>query len=218
MPFKLIPPKTKVRILSGPIKNSKIIYGSGLISQWLGIYEKEIIKKIIKELKPNKIYYDIGAHVGYYTILFSKFAKLVYSFEPEPTNFYFLKENLKLNRIKNVKILNIAIYSENREFNFDIKDDRTEGKIKDNGILKVCAFTIDYLCLMKNLYFPDLMKIDVEGAELEVLKGAIKILNLKKPKILISFHSEDLKKDTILFLSNIGYNVKKIKEDIFLFK
>ncbi|MEN3044236.1 MAG: FkbM family methyltransferase [Candidatus Hydrothermales bacterium] len=204
--------------MTGPVKNLRIVYGSGLISQWLGIYEKEVIKKLTKELEHNIVYYDVGAHIGYYTLLFSKFAKLVYSFEPEPRNFYFLKEHIRLNRIKNVKILNIAVYSENKKFNFDVKDNRTEGKIKENGILKVSAFTLDYLCFKKKLYFPDFIKIDVEGAEFEVLKGAVNLLNLKKPKILISFHGEDIKKNTFLFLSNIGYSVKKIKEDVFLFK
>ncbi|MEO0295033.1 MAG: FkbM family methyltransferase [candidate division WOR-3 bacterium] len=193
------------------------MYGSGLISQWIGIYEKNIIKKIIKYLKPNKIYYDIGAHIGYYSFIFSKFGRKVYSFEPHPLNFYFLKEHIKLNNLKNTYAFNFAIYSENKKVFFELNDDRTEGKIKNYGNFLVDAFTLDYLIYEKKFDEPDFIKIDVEGAELEVLKGSQKILKFKKPLILISIHSENLKNEILFLLKKIGYKEKIISKDVLFF-
>jgi len=198
------------------LKNLKFIYGSGLISQWLGFYEKKIIKKIIKHLESKKIYYDIGAHVGYYTLLFSKFGEKVYSFEPEKTNFEFLIKHIKLNKLNNVFAFNFAIYSHKKTLFFEVNEDRTEGKISEKGNLKIKAYSLDYLCFEKKLDLPDFIKIDVEGAEFEVLKGAKKVIKTKAPKILLATHGEELKNTCIEFIKNMKYKIIPITNSEFL--
>lgn len=79
------------------------------------------------------------------------------------------------------------------------------------------AFTLDYLIYEKKFDEPDFIKIDVEGAEFEVLKGSQKILKFKKPLILISIHSENLKNEILFFLKKIGYKEKIISRDVLFF-
>ncbi len=155
--------------------------------------------------------------MGYYTLLFSKFGKRVYSFEPEKTNFKFLIEHIKLNNLKNVSIFNFAIYSENKTLSFQVNDDRTEGRISKNGKLKIKTYSLDYLCFEKNFELPDFIKIDVEGAEFEVLKGAREVIETKKPKIFLATHGEHIKNMCIEFLKNLRYEIIPLTGAEFLF-
>jgi hypothetical protein len=87
-----------IPILQGPGRGMKWIVGSSVNSCWLGSYEFKMQKSIVKYLRPGMIAYDIGAHVGFYTLLFSRIVRphgKVYAFEPLPENIQFLQKYLK---------------------------------------------------------------------------------------------------------------------------
>ncbi len=167
-----------------------------------------------------KTIFDIGANIGWYTLSFAKLPKVnkVYSFEPIPHTYQYLKKHLKLNEIGNVITFNFAFADNIGEKTFYWTKSETGSASMVNiqersKIDKVnCKVTtIDHFMENKQDAI-DLIKCDVEGAELFVFKGAIKTLKKDKPII----YSEMLRKwskkfnyhpdDIIKLLSDIGYH------------
>ena len=166
---------------------------------------------IISRFNPMEgdIVVDIGAHLGRYTIISSKKVGekgKVISIEANPDVFRTLVDNIRLNMLNNVILLNCAVYSEKSRVKFYVKgDDNLEnnhyGTLMDNignfeskglkNVLDMDANSLDNLLLENSISRTDIkwIKIDVEGAELEVLKGSVKILsNSTKLSILVEIH------------------------------
>jgi FkbM family methyltransferase len=129
---------------------------------------------------------DVGAYVGLYSILSSNLVGndgSIYAIEPEPQTFSLLIRNLRLNDLNNVLLLNSALSDKTGEAPFYVPKGSTAGssfhlqhlkaqKIKDYTEIKVKVQTFDNLLASSNLRHVDIMKVDVEGAELSVLHGA----------------------------------------------
>ena len=162
---------------------------------------------------------DIGSNIGQTAMTFAKIAgeqSMVYGFEPDPVNYSKAMENLKLNSFKNIEILNLGLGSKSEELNLKINSPLNRGgnridknKTKDSFIIKVEM--LDSLFENKKIKKIDLIKIDVEGFELEVLKGASSIIRNFKPKMFIEVDDTNLKeqgssaKDLIEYLYTFDY-------------
>lgn len=184
--------------------------------------ETHIVKKLIRK---GDIVFDVGANFGWYTILFSDLVGRygeVHSFEPFDENFLELKENIYLNNRKNTIINNEALsnYTGESELYFpkgsggmlaslnklpDITQEFIDYKCKTN--------TINNYMLRNNIEQIDFIKLDVEGAELQVLKAAKAIFNQgKKPIILVECVEKfsecfgDTLKDLHEYLGEYKYN------------
>lgn len=142
-----------------------------------GFIEYDITAIMLKIIKEGELCIDIGAHCGYYTILFSKMVKekgLVISFEPDKNNLSFLIRNVKYNKCNNVKIYPYAV-SDNDSFAI-LSEDKKTGldsyiieKTKSNSkYTKIRTIKLDSLNLDKPIC---LLKIDVQGNEVKVFKG-----------------------------------------------
>jgi FkbM family methyltransferase len=155
---------------------------------------------------------DIGAHIGKYAIIASKRVGAngkVIAIEADPGNFDILNRNIQLNKLSNIIALNYAVYSEEKNIKLylpsagvreesspytkynTIMSDRAHGEEK---FVEVKANTLDYLLLSKNIINQEekvnWVKIDVEGAEYEVLKGAKDILSQSSNiTLLIEIHN-----------------------------
>ncbi len=159
--------------------------------------------KLLDISKNKKVVFDIGAHIGLCTLPLSVLASHIVSFEASPTNVKYLKKHVKINQKKNVKIVPNLVGDQNiNNFNFyDVDNGSGIPSIinlnlkKKNLLIKKIKvdqiFLDDYV--KKNSLIPDVIKIDVEGAEFNVLDGAIKILKECRPKIIISLHPEHLR-------------------------
>ena len=156
----------------------------------------------------NDIIFDIGANIGIYTLIFSKYAKKVYAFEPLPRNYYYLQRTLNINGVENVHIINKAISDRTRTLYFEKGDSWATGSISNEGEIKISSITLDNFC-DSNKISPDFLKIDVEGAEYSVLKGAKNILSKNKPGILIEIHGTDTKIKCFEYLKELDYNYFK---------
>ncbi len=148
-------------------------------------FETEIMKKFFKK---NTVFIDIGAHIGYYTLLCASIAKegKVFSFEPEKENFDILKENILENNFKNVIPSDFAI--SNREGSASLylsnEDNTGDNRFFANDfreipekrrVSKVKCISLDkFLATYK--ITPDVIKMDIQGAELLALKGMEKTL------------------------------------------
>ena len=165
--------------------------------------------EIVEHFRPKEgdIVVDVGAHIGRYTIIASKRvgeSGKVIAIEAHPGNFEMLNRNVKLNKLTNVTALNYAVYSKEsklklyvpgEESGFTIYNTITTNRAKpDEKFIEVNANTLDNLLLQQQsgISHADInwIKIDVEGAEFEVLKGATDILsNSKDIALLIEVHN-----------------------------
>ncbi len=131
-------------------------------------------------LRPGMAFIDVGAHLGEYTLLASRLvgtAGQVHSFEAAPAMFELLQRNVTLNRLANVSLHRAAIFRSDGEVPFRVREDCAISSIEDSGtllnsqVISVPALRLDtYWKDQKNAI--DLIKVDVEGAELGVLEGS----------------------------------------------
>jgi len=211
-PLRLIPKRAVVPILQGPLRGRRWIVGSGISRLWLGSYEPEKMDVAKSLLKKGDVAFDIGANVGIYTLLFSSVvgsSGKVVAFEPWKPNLAYLRKHLLLNDIANVVVLDSAVSEKSGWALLDGSNDPCTVKISTEGSSEIRTVRLDDYTHATGLR-PNLIKIDVEGAELSVLKGALRTLKHCAPVLLIATHSPDLKTDCIRFLENHGYHVDEL--------
>jgi FkbM family methyltransferase len=215
----LIPSFAVVRILQGRLKGKKWIKGSGVNGYWLGSYELNNQKILSQVLKRGNIFFDIGANAGFYSLLAAEIvgpSGKVYAFEPLPENFNYLKKHIEINGYKNIFPFQAAISDKSGFAFFKKEESAAMGHLgADSGDFKVETISIDDLVESGKLPIPNSLKIDVEGAEILVLKGAINIFKNHHPSIFLATHNKELHDDCINFLKNLGYNLKSISNEDF---
>jgi len=181
-------------------------------------YETNILNKV---LKSGDIMIDVGAYVdGWHSLVSSKIVGKkghVYCFEPYPIFFKQLKENVHLNKLDNIITLeNLAVSDKcgRRQF-FEAGLASSFYKTVDhkNNQIEVNTITLDYYIKRNRIKKIKLIKIDVEGAEMEVIRGAIHSLTgVNSPDLMVEVIDHQLqsagsnKCQLIKFLQKIGYN------------
>jgi len=156
--------------------------------------------------------FDIGANIGVYTIRQAKRMKngRIFCFEPNPYAYSRLQKNLQANHLQNVISFDTALYSQKCRLplNFDLnatgRSELNNGAGKYSSTLSVQTTTMDNMVEAYNIEKIDLVKIDVEGSEFEVLKGANKGLR-NTDKIVMECHSKELKTLIETFLEYRGF-------------
>ena len=134
---------------------------------------------------PNRIFVDIGCHVGSYAIRMSRLYKEVIAIDPNPRSIQILKKNMELNGVKNIKILNVGVGSKTEKMKIFLRGgSSTFLEVKDAE--KVAYATV--MPLDDLIEKADVIKIDVEGWEEEVMKGARRIISECKPIFVIEHH------------------------------
>jgi len=158
----------------------------------------------------GKVFIDVGGHIGRFAIIASQGFEKVIAYEPHPSNFKSLSDNVALNNITNVQVVNSA--ASDKESTITLSDITTNTgmvRITENGkvAMRCCPLTklvaeqgIDFLAI-------DLILIDVEEHELEVLSGAEDLLKIGSPKVIIESFENVGEVEKILN----GYGYKKIK-------
>jgi FkbM family methyltransferase len=157
-------------------------------------YERETVSLWSRLLDNASIVFDVGANIGMYTLLAA--ARLqrrgeVYAFEPNPAVFNWLSHNVKLNKFEHVHFVQLALCDADGERSFFLPKDRAwtngsliEGFTDQTQPFSVQAMRFDTYCSKTGIAKVDLIKIDVEGAELEVLTGMGSLLEKWKPDII----------------------------------
>jgi FkbM family methyltransferase len=154
--------------------------------------ERQVIELLLHSLKSGDIVYDIGAHIGFYTILLAKAigerGKVV-AFEPEEESYKNLENNLRLNNLKNVLVFKNALGNESKKAKLYLG--QTIGNFslvktyeKEIGSQIVEIVNGDQFVKEKNLPIPKLVKIDVEGFEYSVLQGLRQTLSHSNCEII----------------------------------
>ena len=156
---------------------------------------------------PNDLVVDVGAWVGDYAVLCNrKYGANVVAFEPLTRNYNLMKDLIRRNRAK-VDIHNVALSSSRY----------SKEMLSDNNMLAAVEYSshsqvIDFIPLDEYGLKPNILKIDVEGFEMDVLKGSVNTLKTSRPKLIIETHSSKLEAEVRGFLGNFGYTVQHEKD------
>jgi FkbM family methyltransferase len=137
-----------VRILQGPLRGKKWIVGSSNHGCWLGSYEYEKRRLFERALREGFTVFDVGAHVGFYTLLASVLVGAkgkVFAFEPLPRNLHYLKEHLRRNRVENVSVVEAAVSDRSGFAAFEEGLYDSGGHLAAAGRLRVPTVTLDEL-------------------------------------------------------------------------
>ncbi len=185
----------------------------GTFSYLLGNHEKRESDLFVKAISEGDIVFDIGAYVGYYTLLASKSVGprgRVIAFEPLPKNIQLLRKNLELNRVQNVQIEEAAVAEEEGSALLSYGRTQSSGSLASTGDIEVRKVSLDAMIENKVVPVPDLIKIDINGGELEALRGAQRLLASHDIQLFLSTHGSEVKKRCLLLLKNLEYGFRPI--------
>lgn len=209
-------PKRPYPVLAGPLKGCYFVLGSfagegGGASVFVDLSEREQTAAFVREVLPGYTVFDIGANVGYYTILASRLVGpqgMVAAFEPVPRNIDFLQEHISLNNAANVLVVPLACSDTPGTTSFYLGSNFATGSLHGAGeqVVSVDKTTLDEFIEREGL-IPDVIKIDVEGAEIEVLAGGRHTIPTHKPTIFLSTHSPELRESCKEVLEKYGYKI-----------
>ena len=197
----------------------------GEVIRRCGYTERETLKAIASHLGPDSVFFDLGAHIGQYTLFASPSCRAVHSFEPVPTAFELLKRNIQMNRLGNVTANQCAVSDSSGDVTVYEGDLDTLGQssLKSHSRasgkpLVVPSIAVDTY-VAQHRVIPSLIKIDVEGAEICVLRGAASLLREKHPVLIVEvagvnqerfgYNADDLLNE----LKGFGYTLSPLEND-----
>jgi FkbM family methyltransferase len=178
-------------------------YISGCIDSTNTFYEIKMLEAIFANFPENTVL-DVGANIGNHALYFAKFtsATTIHAFEPMPKSFQHLSANMTRNGCNNVILHNVALSDLSGEATMDFPDPTNQGmaKITEGGV-KVQTTRLDDL----NIEDVSLIKIDVEGHELSVLRGGTETIRKNRPHLYIEIQDEYQLSKVEDFLREFGY-------------
>jgi FkbM family methyltransferase len=171
------------------------------------LWEKRFLERFVRELSEDMVVADVGAFRGLYSLLASNRVKRVDAFEPDPGNFEILKKNC--GELSSVNLVMKAVWKNSCELALDNSGDTSVVMEKEDGGIDAVSLD-DYYAGERAP--PDIIKIDVEGAEKKVLSGASEIISENSPIIFLEEHSEqqinrfgDTQYELHDFFANLNY-------------
>jgi len=168
-----------------------------------------------RPIRSGDVVLDVGAHVGIFTVRAARKARegLVVAVEPHPRNFRLLTYNLRLNGLRNVLPFNLALSRSSRPIRLHLAGlsvMHSTALARSGRWLTVEARTMDELVADLGLERVDFVKVDVEGAELDVLMGAVKTLRRHEPFLAVACYHTPGEHITVgRFLSRLGFHVRR---------
>jgi len=189
-----------------------------------GVWEQRETDMLLERLAGRAVFFDIGANIGWFTLLAaSKLPQLtVHAFEPVPKTFELLTRNVELNGLSNVVANNLGLWDADKQLRFTsyrgpknfVTDDPHEKRV-----VEVPCVRLDSYVRQKGIDRIDFIKCDVEGTELHFLRGAQDTLRTFRPELLIETTEPCANKygyssrDVLEFLTALGYRYRVVTHD-----
>lgn len=160
-------------------------------------YEMHVSKAIKSQLKSGDTFVDVGANIGYFTLLAASIVGEtghVYAFEPNPNNCALIRENIALNGYANVTVLPYALAESKQTLNYHGASVNSNGQVSDmttgdqEAFVKVEAVALDDILLESEKI--TVLKMDIEGAEARAFAGMSQIIDKFQPLIFTEFSPE----------------------------
>lgn len=183
--------------------------------------EIKLMEEILEYVSEDELVLDIGANVGFYTIALGKKAEVI-SFEPLEQNLAVLRKNVKMNNGMDCNIREIALSDRNGTETFQVQKSLFDQKSPDpRAGFKKGGETMDVTVNTKRLDDIELsrvdkIKIDIEGSELKMLKGAKRTLEQHHPELFIEIHPTKMvlfghsEEDLCKYLESFGYEIEEM--------
>ena len=213
LPLALIPHGVAVPVLQGPLRGARWIVGASTHGCWMGSYEFTKQRLFARIVRPGQVVYDVGANVGFYTLLASVLVGptgKVVAFEPLPRNVDYLRSHIKLNHCDNTTLVTAAVSDVMGTARFDGSGDNSMAHLTPDGTLTVETVTLDHVVGTQGEPPPQVIKIDVEGAEVAVLQGGRHTIETYRPTIFLALHGPELQRDCCAWLRARGYRLTPV--------
>lgn len=183
-----------------------------------GDHERQTQALLNDRLRPGDCFYDLGAHTGFLSLIAARLVGkegLVVALEPDPENAALLRANAQRNQMVQVRVLEVAAWSCSRQLAFKRPRPftRMEGHVVPEATgsrqsITVSAVSLDELVFHQGQRAPQMVKIDVEGAERSVLEGARRVLREVKPALLCDVHDLAEIEKIRAVLGEFGYSTE----------
>ena len=196
--YRLLPSYSQcsLRVRSGPGKGLCLTLNPRWeTALWQGTYESSVQRTLVNLLSPAKILYDVGGGIGFYSLLAARSGALALVFEPDVFNANCIRRNAEINGFSSqIRIFETAVFSETGRLALEPALQRTGHgnahvlpNASDSRSLRLvpCTALDDFV---DNQPAPDVIKIDIEGAESEAPKGAQKIFTRLRPQLICEVH------------------------------
>lgn len=204
-PLRALPRNLQIPVMTGLNRGLSWKVGAGIHGCWLGTYERQKMAFLAEFVRPGMTIFDVGAHAGYYTLAFARLvgsSGKVYAFEPDPENLANLRNHLAVNRITNADVIDAAVSDRTGSVSFALSADGYQGKLAAEGT-EVRSVRLDEFPV------PDVVKMDIEGAEGTALLGAQEILKQHKTHFFIALHGIS-DRECLHELQRHGYETRMI--------
>jgi FkbM family methyltransferase len=195
---------------------------------WSGTYDREILEKIAALAKPGWTAWDCGTYLGYYTCFLARLVGptgKVCAFEPDPTNFARTQRAVALNGLTNVSLIQAAIGESSGEIDLLVNAgtnshlpgvyvgaDRESyaRKEKHETVIKVRCLSLDDAYFAEGAARPDIIKIDIEGAEMLALPQTRRLCREVRPLFVLELHNPECDRAAWDWSQEQGYSLQSI--------
>lgn len=191
---------------------------------WTGTWEHDVTTALASLVRPGMICFDIGSHRGFMAgVMAANGAGRAVCFEPNPENARTIRDMASLNPAMRIEVLPYAVGAENGRGSFEVMPESSMGKLSASTFqrevtgtsrIDVEIRTIDGLVESEEVPPPGLVKIDIEGAEMDALRGAERVIVKSRPIMLIEVHSYQLLVQCGEWLRERRYRVKALQRPI----
>jgi FkbM family methyltransferase len=204
-----------LKIRSGPLEGRKWKASSG-IRFIKGTYEPKNVQAIQNTVQENDIAYDVGAHVGYFAVLMGDLvgsAGKVIAFEPRGLNLGYLQKHVSVNNCQNIQIVSKALGDHSGHAKLETRTGSGTGYVSETGDEDIEITSIDELVESGALPPPTFLKIDVEGGEMAVLRGAQKVIASQRPRMILATHGDEIDAECRALLREWNYDMQDIDHE-----
>ena len=212
---------TTVSIVAGGLEGARLSLDMQTEKDyWLGMYEPDLQKAITDWVKVGQIVYDVGANIGYITLLIARAVGQeghIFAFEALPANLERLRTNLALNGVNDrVTVVAAAVVDVSKEVRFLVGPSLGTGKVEGaagreaviySDSIRVEGIALDTFVFEDGNPAPDLIKMDIEGGEVLAILGMKKILQQAQPLMFLELHGPEAERVVWEELVSCGYRL-----------
>ncbi len=221
-------PRLRMKLEAGPLLEVRLNDQLGRVILRDEEFESELRQAMLAAIKPGMTVLDVGANFGYYSVLFAHSVGprgRVVAFEPNPAMLHELRHNLALNEFSHVITQPFALSDHEGELEFScpVPGQEGHGSLRPNasfavqGTIRVRCRPLDAVCSELQLPAVDVVKVDVEGGELQVFKGATRLFSGPQRPVVFFENAEPMCRafghgaaDVLSWVAAQRYSLKQI--------